>query len=107
MSVIFLRCPLLPYAALALYPFILLRDKEQQHNKVLVHHERIHHRQQLEMLILPFYLAYVLNYFFNLLKYRQHDRAYREIIFEREAYIMENDFRYLKERRLWGWMSFF
>jgi len=91
---------------MALYPFILLKEKELKENKIMIHHEKIHLRQQLEMLLLFFYLAYVLNYFFNLLKYQNHYRAYREIIFEREAYKMEKDLEYLKNRKFWNFRRF-
>ncbi|HLP50692.1 MAG TPA: hypothetical protein VK154_07380 [Chitinophagales bacterium] len=43
-----------PYSAMAVYPFILVKRKELQNNAVLINHEKIHHRQQLELLILPF-----------------------------------------------------
>ena len=42
------------YQAIALWPFIVLKCKERRHDKVLINHERIHLRQQLECLILPF-----------------------------------------------------
>jgi len=90
-----------PYSAMAVYPFILIKKDEMRNDARLIHHEKIHHRQQLELLILPFYILYGINYFINLLLYRNHYKAYREIIFEREAYTMENDFNYLKYRK-WG-----
>ena len=88
-----------PYRAMAVYPFILLREWEYRHDAVMVHHELIHHRQQLELLILPFYMIYIGHYLINLLRYRDHDRAYRQIIFEREAYAMETDRDYLHTRK--------
>ncbi len=48
---------------LALYPFIFIKEGlDQQRTTVLLNHERIHLRQQIELLILPFYLIYLLNY---------------------------------------------
>jgi hypothetical protein len=91
---------------MALYPFILLKEKELKQNKIMVHHEKIHLRQQLELLLFFFYLAYILHYLFNLLKYQNHDKAYREIIFEREAYTMENDLEYLNKRKFWNFRKF-
>ena len=76
-----------PYSAMAIYPFILVKRKEFSENAVLINHERIHHRQQLELLIIPFYLVYLLNYLVNLIRYRNHYRAYKEIIFERHYYL--------------------
>jgi len=42
------------YAAMAIFPFILLHDKKMKENKVLINHERIHLRQQVELLVVPF-----------------------------------------------------
>jgi hypothetical protein len=92
--------------AMALYPFILIKRSELRHDAVLIHHERIHHRQQLELLIIPFYLAYLLGYLYHLIRLRNHYRAYRAIIFEREAYAMDSDMDYLKRRGLWAFRGY-
>ena len=98
---------LIPYSAMAVYPFILIKKKELQHNEVLIFHEKIHHRQQLELLIIPFYLLYFLNYTANLIIYRNHYKAYRQIVFEREAYTMEKNFEYLKKRKFFSFVNYF
>ena len=36
-------------AAIAIFPFILLAHHKYQENKVLINHEKIHLRQQLEL----------------------------------------------------------
>ncbi|HLP22031.1 MAG TPA: hypothetical protein VK174_17075 [Chitinophagales bacterium] len=95
-----------PYSAMAVYPFILVKHKEMQNNAVLIYHERIHHRQQLELLILPFYILYLFNYLYHLVRLRNHFQAYKNIMFEREAYAMENDFEYLKNRRMFAFLKF-
>lgn len=97
---------LVPYSAMALWPFILVKKQEMKHDAVLINHERIHHRQQLEMGIVLFYLVYLINYLCNLVKYRAHYKAYREIIFEREAYSMEADMQYLKRREFWAFTHY-
>lgn len=101
----FIVVPQLPAAAMALYPFILIKKKEYRHDPVLINHEKIHHRQQLELLIVPFYLIYVVNYLFNLLKYDSHQKAYRQIVLEKEAYVNENDFNYIINRKLFAWIK--
>lgn len=90
--------------AMAIFPFVLTKGKI---GNVIMNHERIHLRQQVEMLILPFYLFYVIEYFVRLIQYRNLDRAYRNISFEREAYSNEQDFEYLKERKLYAWLWYF
>jgi hypothetical protein len=91
---------------MALYPFILVKHRSDLNNPVLINHERIHHQQQLELLILPFYLWYLLNYLFNRLKYRDHYQAYRRISFEKEAYAYEEDLSYLSKRKPWAFLKF-
>ena len=95
-----------PYSAMALYPFILVKEEAMKQNAVLMRHEKIHHRQQLELLLIFFYLWYALNYFYNLLKYRNHFKAYKEIIFEREAFAKDEGEDYLEKRKLWAFLHY-
>src|SRR6476661_2012343 len=88
----------LPANGMALFPFILLKTASLKSNQVILNHELIHIRQQLELLILPFYLLYLGHYLINRLKYKDHYTAYMAIIFEKEAYAMEKDLQYLKKR---------
>lgn len=92
---------------MAIYPFILIRNATDREYAVLIRHETIHLRQQLEMLILPFYITYLVNYLYNLSKFRNHNKAYKEIIFEREAYSNEHDPNYLFNRRFWGFRFYY
>lgn len=73
---------------------------------LLLNHERIHLRQQAEMLILPFYIWYITEYLIRLLIYKNKKQAYRNISFEREAYANEGDPDYLRHRKLWGFLKF-
>lgn len=92
-----------PAAAMAIYPFILLKKPQYKKNSVLINHEKIHHKQQLELLILPFYILYLLSYLVNLIIYLNHHKAYLHIPFEKEAYLNEKNFDYLKSRKMFGW----
>ncbi|HQS06459.1 MAG TPA: hypothetical protein PLT16_12595, partial [Daejeonella sp.] len=80
-----IKLPNLPVGGMALFPFLLLRDKKSDQNKQLMNHEFIHFRQQIELLIIPFYILYLLNYLINLIRYHNHMEADRNILFEREA----------------------
>lgn len=104
---IVLHCPWLHVSGMALWPFILIRDREGMSDASLILHERIHHRQQLELLILPFYLLYAVNYAINLVRYGSRLKAYREIVFEREAYAMDAKEDYLQQRRPYAWLRMF
>ena len=94
------------FLGITLFPFVFLRSKQLKTNVTLVNHELIHLRQQLELLVLPFYIWYGLEYVLRFLKYRNHQEAYRNICFEREAYSKENDLEYLKTRSFWRFLKF-
>ena len=99
--------PNLKANAMAVFPFILLRNKTQKSDEVLINHEKIHLRQQLELLILPFYYLYLINYLINLFKYKNHHQAYFNISFEKEAYHYENELSYLSNRKWYNWINFY
>ncbi|MBV6878237.1 hypothetical protein NG800_001280 [Epilithonimonas ginsengisoli] len=93
-------------SGITLFPFILLRKKELRQNQSLINHEKIHLRQQLELLIIPFYIWYLSEYYIKYLKYKDPERAYRNISFEREAYENDQNLDYLKTRKLWSFISY-
>lgn len=98
--------PFLRVNGMALFPFILVRHKHLKQDSILINHEKIHLRQQVELLVIPFYLLYLLNYLFSLAKYKNHHQAYFNIVFEKEAYAMETDRTYLNRRKLFAWSKF-
>lgn len=65
----------------------------------VVNHERIHTAQMKELLFIPFYILYVLEWLLRLIQYRNLHKAYLNISFEREAYRHGHDLGYLKRRR--------
>lgn len=94
------------YRGITLFPFIFLLQKEDKRNSVLVNHERIHIRQQLELLIIPFFICYGIEFLVKLIQYKNRAEAYRNISFEREAYANEKDLDYLKKRSFWSFFKF-
>lgn len=95
------------FRGLTFYPFVFLADKDDKLNSVFINHEKIHIKQQLELLVLPFYVWYFLEYLFRLIQYKDRKRAYYEISFEREAYANEKDLNYLKKRSFWNFCNYF
>jgi len=91
---------------IAVFPFLLVARKDLSKNAIFMNHERIHLRQQLELLILPFYIWYLIEYGILRFKYN-HKTAYKNIIFEKEAYQMETDLNYLKHRKFWNFIRFY
>lgn len=91
-------------AGIALWPFILLKSKNPSDR--IIRHEKIHLRQQLEMLILPFYIWYAFEWFVKWIRYKNVAKAYYELGFEREAYRNEEEIDYLKNRRFWNFIKY-
>ncbi|UBM58376.1 hypothetical protein LAG90_16350 [Marinilongibacter aquaticus] len=89
--------------AIALFPFVLTRDRKV--SKRLLNHENIHLRQQLEMLVLLFYLWYVVEWAIHYVRLGNFWAAYARISFEREAYAKENEPTYLKSRPFWAFLA--
>ncbi|MFV8334498.1 hypothetical protein ACNQF7_00265 [Flavobacterium sp. RSP29] len=86
------------YRGLAIFPFVLVKYPIDKENAVFVNHEKIHLRQQAELLIFPFFIWYLLEYCIRLIQYKNANLAYRNISFEREAYENESNLEYLKNR---------
>ena len=82
--------------ALAFYPFIIVPSSTLI-DKILINHEKIHLRQQLEMLIIPFYICYII---------ALRRKGYMEISFEKEAFANESNMQYLKTRRMWSFLRY-
>lgn len=94
--------------AMALWPLIIIKTQQLRTNRALINHEKIHHRQQLELLILPYHIWYFSEYAFGLIKYRfNHDMAYRSISFEKEAYANQGQLDFLKKRPFLNHLKFF
>jgi len=92
---------------ITLWPFIVLRERynvpNSNYNKRIINHESIHIKQQEELLVIPFYILYVTEWFIKLFFHGKD--AYYNISFEREAYSNEYDFQYLKSRKRYSWLK--
>lgn len=93
------------FAAIALYPFIFIRDKSLI-TPTRINHEKIHLRQQLELLVIPFYLLYLADYLFHLIRLKNKRQAYYAIRFEREAYENQHNLDYLASRKFFAWEDY-
>ena len=94
------------FRGMTVFPFVFVSDRIGSRDLVLMNHERIHLRQQIELLVLPFFVIYGLDYLVKLIRYRDKDVAYRNVVFEREAYQNEKDLEYLKSRSFWNFLKF-
>lgn len=86
-------------------PFIIVKEWRNATDKA-INHEKIHMFQALEMLYIPFVIFYVGNYFWNLIRGMNLMNAYKNIIFEREAYDNEDNLEYIKTRLIWSWINY-
>lgn len=82
--------------AIAFFPFIFVHP-DTEISPRLLNHERIHLRQQIEMLILPFYVWYLIEYIF---------RGYMGISFEKEAYQNDSNLNFLKSRKIFNFVKY-
>lgn len=85
------------FSAITLSPLGVFVKPDKLTDITLINHERIHWQQQKEMLILPFYLWYVIEWMF---------KGYRHISFEREAYVNEHDLEYPGIRKRYAWVKY-
>lgn len=94
------------YQGFAFFPFVFLKHKKLKWDKVLVNHEKIHLRQQLELLVVFFYVFYVMEFIVRYGQYKTWHLAYRNISFEREAYRNECNLGYLKQKPIWQFLKY-
>ncbi len=94
------------FRGLTLFPFIIVSEKGLKGNEVMINHEKIHIRQQIELLVLPFFIWYGAEFLMRWMVYKDRHKAYRNISFEREAYANEKDLGYLKRRSLWFFLKY-
>lgn len=95
------------YLGLTIFPFIVLKDIALRSSRILINHEKIHLRQQLELLIVPFFVLYGLEFLYRLIQYKNWGLAYLNLSFEREAYTNEKDLNYLKSRSFLNFLTYF
>jgi len=94
------------FAGLTVFPFVFLREKKHAEDAVMVNHERIHIRQQAELLVVFFFVWYFLEFGFRMIQFGNKAKAYRNICFEREAYRNEKDLGYLERRSFWCFLRY-
>ena len=94
------------YGGITVFPFVFVKDAKLKQQKTFLNHEHIHLKQQLELLIIPFFIWYGFEFVVRYIQYRNWTYAYRNISFEREAYTNEKDLNYLKSRSIWNFLKY-
>ena len=99
---IFVGCIIGGFDGVSLCPFgIYINDK----NIYVLNHEKIHWRQQLEMLIVPFYIWYFIELIIRRINHNKFD-AYVLLGFEKEAYQNQYNLNYLRKRKPYAWVKY-
>jgi len=93
-------------AGITIFPFIILNKKELKLDKTFVNHEMIHIYQQMELFFLLFILLYYIEFLMLFIKYKDLQKAYSNISFEREAYANEKNLNYIKNRSFWSFLKY-
>lgn len=95
--------PFKGYSAINLFGILFVKKDIVISDKTL-NHESIHTAQMKELLYVPFYIWYIIEYLCKRFGRTQHE-AYRAVSFEREAYNNENNLNYLKDRKHYNWFN--
>ncbi len=93
------------YIAITIWPFVFI-NKKYIGDDILVNHEQIHLKQQLELLWFVFFIWYFMEYLVRLIQYKNWNLAYRNISFEREAYQNEYNPNYLLARKRFDFLKY-
>ncbi len=91
---------------MAIWPFIVLRERSLSKDKVVMNHEKIHLKQQLELFIIGFFICYGIEFVIKRFSYKSNMETYRNLSFEREAYQNETDLLYLKKRKYLSFINY-
>ena len=88
----FVHCKNFPpkgYKAITLFPFVFYRGTYP--TEITIRHETCHFYQAIGLGVVLFYILYGVFYVVNLIRHRNHNKAYMEIPFEVSAYNVEMD----------------
>src|SRR5690554_3037270 len=94
------------FSGITVFPFVFVRDRFCAESTSFINHEKIHLRQQLELLIVFFFIWYGLEFLIRIIQHKDFRKAYRNISFEREAYANEQNVDYLKKRQWFSFVSY-
>jgi len=90
---------------ITLAPFGIYVNMDRKHRNLLntIEHEKIHWKQQWEMLIIIWYIWYLVEYLIRrIIRRKGRYDAYKNIVFEKEAYDWVN----IKKRKPYNWIKY-
>ena len=78
------------YVGMAVTPnLIIFRASKDNVSQRLINHEKIHQSQMIQHGLLIFWFWYIVQYLWGLIRYGNHDKAYRNISYEIKARELE------------------
>ena len=89
--------------AITLGPIVISRGIMSATTK---NHETIHWHQYAETLIFGFLIMYLVFWLIGIIKHRDGGTAYRQILFEQEAYENQDNLTYLESRKRYAWLKY-
>jgi hypothetical protein len=89
---------------ITLAPFGIYVREDHLNDIVVINHEKIHWKQQMEMLILFFYIWYLSELLIRVMS--GVEKAYYNLSMEREAYRNEKNLDYLMIRKMYSWVKY-
>lgn len=97
--------PFKGYKAINLFGVVFVRKGSGVMRKKDLNHEAIHTAQMKELLYVPFYILYFIEWLLKLIVCCNAHVAYRAISFEKEAYNNEKNLDYLESRKHYNWIK--
>ena len=88
---------------MAVYPFIMLKDTKLETPEVY-NHELIHIKQMEETGVVGHAVIWLFDVIWKTCKHRSLRKAYRNLMFEREAYAHMDEMGYIEKRRAYAWL---
>lgn len=99
--------PFKGYKAITLLRWIVVRnDQRACFTSADYNHECIHYEQEKELWFIGFYLLYIIDFALTMLYFWNWRKAYRNVVFEREAYDRQHDMQYLQHRQRFAWLKY-
>ena len=98
------RIPFRGFKAMAIFPIIFVRKElANKFTDSVENHEKIHFKQQKELLLFIFIAWYIIEWFIRLFL---KGRAYKNICFEREAKLNQKNADYIQNRKRYSFIKY-
>ncbi|MGV8964472.1 MAG: hypothetical protein ACOH2V_13975 [Candidatus Saccharimonadaceae bacterium] len=98
--------PFKGFTAINLFGIVFARKDCLPLSRRIINHETIHSHQIKDLWFVGFYIWYVCEWFVRLLYYRNLNKAYKSICFEKEAYDNDADIYYLESRKQFAFLNY-